>query len=110
MRYRLEFVPIHPDIVRIHVDCQLIEGQSVKYTQTASKVRQECLSEKLETFLNAVLDLDGVAQGIWIYRNELRIAKAPLYPWDRVLPHIITALKMFIADDDLVEVKAVTTA
>lgn len=110
MRYRVEFVPIHPDIVRIHVDCRLIEGQSVKYTQICSKIREECLSEKLETFLNAVLDLDGVAPGIWVYRNELRIAKAPLYPWDRVLPHIITALKMFIADDDLAEVKAVTTA
>lgn len=111
MHYKLEAVYKNPNAVDIHVDCRLIQGKDVKYPRDASKAHGEHLSAGLEIFLATILEMDGIEQEIQISRYRIRIVKARLYPWKRILPPLVKALKYFIGNESgEVEIKKELTA
>jgi hypothetical protein len=94
-------------VVLIHVDQRLIKGQFLCFEEGESPAelkrefqKEAVTPEALLTFCETVSELDGMEQHIDFGRYDIQLEKAVLFSWKKLLPHIVEALRTFIAKDE----------
>jgi len=108
MKYRIEYCP-NPNVVLIHVDQRLIRGTilyitALRFDSAIRDIEKEAIDrEGLTNFCGVVGELDGMEEHISFYRYNAQISKADMFSWDAILPHVLDALRTFVAHDHELE-------
>lgn len=112
MKYQIEYCP-NPDCVQIHTDQRLIQGTILcfEHFETSNynkkEFKEQAVNEEgLINFCKVVSELDGMEQDISFSRYQIQMSKASVFSWDALLPHILDALRTFVARDAQIEESA----
>ena len=107
MRYQIEYCP-NPDCLQIHTDQRLIRGTiaTFEYFDLGEGAEKDFRrdagndnADPLISFCRVTTELDGMEEHISFGRYQIQMMKAPLFLWERLLPHILCALRTFVAKD-----------
>ncbi|MCR4279537.1 MAG: hypothetical protein NUV78_02230 [Candidatus Zambryskibacteria bacterium] len=109
MKYQIEYCP-NSDVIQIHVDQRLIRGTILCFEHydigrhTKKEFKTEAMdADVLVRFCRAVSEFDGMEQQISFGRYEIQLQKASMFRWEQLVPHILEALRIFVARDENLE-------
>jgi len=112
MKYQVEYCP-NSNCLEIHVDQRLIQGEIAVFEfEDFDLGEEEDFRKKaknpdgLVSFCKTVSELDGMGGEIYFGRYDIQMTKAKIFSWGILLPHILEALRIFVAKDGQLEEKA----
>jgi hypothetical protein len=109
MKYFLQYDREYPEVVVIHLSERMIRGGELVFgddddEDPEKKFRREALKpELLLGFCKTVTEIEGLHAEVSFVRYEIQLVRSRLFSWKTIIPHVLSALKLFISPNEKLE-------